>query len=185
MSEVGKKHFDALAEIAQLVADGLGPLRQQHPETMIASAARLSGSLLLRSFNLPMSGIAPGTKVLSDQANEKGPMLVDIVWWMLQRNSISLDRSKLSGENRGEEPKLTALESISLLQDDARKIAERHRFSMEDAAFATALTTAFFVQKGAEFIGVEVSFNVAAYGFVEGSKTAPPDFKDASNQRIA
>jgi hypothetical protein len=36
------------------------------------------------------------------------------------------------------------------------------------------MATAFIVEECARDIGADVAFNIAAFGFVEGSKTVPP-----------
>ena len=150
--------------------------RAVHPETAIASAARLSGSLLLRSFGFDLASPEPGAILLSDEANEKGPILVNLVVAFLQRSGIALDPTKLGGssEDRGAEPHLSTLQSLSLLQEDALEITSRHSLSLQEAAEAAALATAFIVKECARAIGAETAFNVAAYGFIEGAKTAPP-----------
>jgi hypothetical protein len=43
-----------------------------------------------------------------------------------------------------------------------------------ETAIACAMATAFIVKECARDIGADVAFNIAAFGFVEGSKTVPP-----------
>ena len=170
---------DALLE---LVVDRVGTGRAVHPETAIACAARLSGSLLLRSFNLvdgkgvPLEGLPPGAYLLSPQASERTPELIDIMFAVLQCLGVSIDPAKLDGENglRGEEPMLTTVQVLDLLQTDALSIANSHGLSLEEAALAGALTTAFIVRDCAKDIGAETGINVAAMGFHDGTRTVPP-----------
>jgi hypothetical protein len=61
-----------------------------------------------------------------------------------------------------------------LLQESALQIATRYSLSLQQAAEAAALATAFIVKECAVSIGGEVGYSVAAFGFVEGSKTVPP-----------
>lgn len=95
---------------------------------------------------------------------------------MLQNFGVVLDKSKIGGSNalRGEEPKLSVVQSLLLLQEDAVRIAEENRLSLKEAAQSAAMGTAFIVKECAGKIGAEVSFNVALYGVIEGSKTVPP-----------
>lgn len=166
----------ATAEIVDLVASRLGTNRAIHPETAISTCARLSGSLLLRSFNLGLENLEPGTVILSDQANEKGPMLVTTMAAFLSNANVQLDPQKLGGEtvHRGEPPQFDVLASLSKLQDGVVELSERNGLGLEQAAQAAARATAFIVKECAPQIGAETGFNVAVYGFLEGSKTVPP-----------
>jgi hypothetical protein len=169
-----QKKFAGL--LVDLVAARAGTGRAVHAETAISMAARLSGSLLLRSFDLDINKFEPGSVLLSDKANEEGPQLINIVGSMLDNFGVALDRSKLGGSNalRGEEPKLSIIQSLALLQKDAMRIAEENRLSLKEAAQSAAMATAFVVKECAGSIGAEVGFNVAIYGIIEGSKTVPP-----------
>lgn len=168
----------ATGEIVELIANKIGSGRAIHPETAISSAARLAGSLLLRSFNLNISSIEPGTILLSNEANEKGPLLVATMATFLSKRGFSLDNSLLGGEQskRGAEPNLTILQALSTFQEDALQIIKRNGLSLEEAAHSAALATGFIVKECAANTGAEIGFNVAAYGFIEGCKTVPPAF---------
>lgn len=163
-------------EFVDLVASKLGSGRAVKAEIAIASAARLAGSFLYRSFELDVRLAEPGTVILSEEANEQGPQLIGIMAAMLQHYSISLDQAKLGGEplKRGDPPQLSTVESLSFLQEDALQIAESNGLSLKDAAMAAALATAFIVKECAPKTGAEIGFNIAAYSFIEGCKTVPP-----------
>ena len=163
-------------ELVDLIASKLGAGRAVHSETAIASTARLAGSLLYRSFKLNIQSAQPGTVVLSNEANEEGPQLIGIMSAMLQHFGISLNPQMLSGEQaqRGEEPELSVLESLALLQLEAMRIAENHGLALKEAAAAAAMATAFVVKECATNLSPEVGFNIAAYSFIEGCKTVPP-----------
>lgn len=166
----------ATSEFVDLVANKIGLGRAIHPETAISSAARLAGSLLLRSFKLNIGSAEPGAVLLSSEANEKGPLLIGAMAAFLSRSGLSLDESLLGGEQakRGAEPNLTVLQALSIFQDEALQIINRNGLSLEEGAQSAALATGFIVKECAVSIGAEVGFNVAAYGFIEGCKTVPP-----------
>jgi hypothetical protein len=170
----------AAGELVELIASKIGKGRAIHPETAISASARLSGSLLLRSFNLNLDTYAPGAIVLSHEANEKGPFLVSSLSAYLSALNVQLDQQKLGGDPawRGGEPELNFLGALTLLQASAFEIGENNQLSMEQTAHAAALATGFIVKECAPQIGAETGFNVAAYGFVEGSKTVPPRRSD-------
>ncbi len=139
----------------------------------------MAGSLLLRSFGFDLETPEPGTVLLSSEANEQGPHLINLMGTFLARNHIELDPTKLDDaqEHIGVHPHLNLQESLALLQGDALKIATQHSLSLQQAAESAALATGFIVKECAGSIGGETGFNVAAFGFVEGSKTVPPNLK--------
>ena len=139
----------AIGDFVDLIAGRLGSGRAIHPETAIAASARISGSLLLRSFGFDLETPEPGTALLSNEANEKGPSLINLLGAFLAQNQIELDSTKVGGapEHRGEEPNLSTQESLALLQEDALQIAARHSLSLQQAAEAAALATGFIVKE--------------------------------------
>jgi hypothetical protein len=163
-------------EFVDLVASKLGAGRAVDSETAIASIARLAGSLLFRSFEFNVPSAEPGSVVLSHEANEHGPQLIGIMQGMLQHFGISMSQGGLGGDSskRGGSSRLTAVESLTLLQEDALRIVASNGLQLEEAAQAAAMATAFIVKECAPTLGPEVGFNIAAYGFVEGLKTMPP-----------
>ena len=172
----------AAGDFVDLIASRLGSGRAIHPETAIATSARISGSLLLRSFGFDLHLQEPGTVLLSDEANEQGPNLINLLGAFLANNQVELDSAKLGGapEYHGAEPNLSTQQSLALLQADALQIAARHSLSLQQAAESAALATGFIVKECVASIGGEVGFNVAAFGFIEGSKTVPPHLNPAS-----
>lgn len=179
---ITQEQNNAAGELVDLIASKVGNNRAVHPETAISASARLSGSLLLRSFNLQLESFEQGAILLSNEANERGPLLVNTLAAVLSAASVPLDQSKLGGqvEQRGEEPRLDIVSALAQLQDDAIKICEANHLNLEQAAQAAALATAFIVKECAPQIGAETGFNVAVFGFIEGSKTVPPSIARTS-----
>ena len=185
MNRIEEKHFDAAGAMSEVFATRLGgESRAVHAETAIASAARMAGTMLLRSFGLDTSKMPVGAVVLSEQANEKGPALLNTVIMMMRQYGLQPDKEKLADfGNRGEAPKWTVVQTQELLDEDLRQIREQYGLNMEDGAFACALTTAWLIKECAPKIGLEVGFNIAAYGFIEGAKTVPRPEGDAGDKR--
>jgi hypothetical protein len=174
MSKLEKKHFDAAGAMSEIFATRLGQNRGVHSETAIASAARMAGTMLFRTFGLDTSKMPPGAAVLSNEANEKGPELVNIVVLMMQHYGLQPDREKLANiDKRGEPPRMTVLETQELLEADLTQIRQKYQLNLEEGAHACALTTAWLIRECAPQIGLEVGFNLAAYSFIEGTKTVP------------
>src|SRR5262245_14237471 len=91
---------NATNDLVELVTGSLGGHggveRAVHPATAIASIARLSGSLLLRTFPFNLEKVEPGTAILSEEANTKGPVLMNIFLAMLQNYGIKVDDKTMS-----------------------------------------------------------------------------------------
>jgi hypothetical protein len=173
MPNIEQKHFAAAGAMAEVFTTKLGTNRAVHPPTVIAAGARMAGTLLLRSFGFDTSKMQPGSAVLSEQANEKGPELINILGNMLTHYGVPLDKAKFETAGRGEEPKLTVNAMQELLEPDLTAVRERFGLDLVGGAHACALTTAWLVKECAPQIGAEVGFNIAVYGFIEGSKTVP------------
>lgn len=181
--QISEAQNAAAGEFVDLIAGRVSSGgRAIHPETAIAGSARMAGSLLLRSFHLGVESEEPGVVLLSNEANEKGPMLFGILAGYLAQSGVLLNRALLGGEatSRGAAPHLSVLESLALLQDDAIRIAKYNNLSLEEAAQAAALATGFIVKECAGNIGAETGFNVAMFSFIEGSKTVPPPLGGAT-----
>lgn len=184
MSITQEENF-AAGELVELIAAKVGDSnRAIHPETAISASARLSGSLLLRSFGLNLDVGEPGSVLLSEEANEQGPILINILGGFLSASNIHIVKENIGSNEtqRGEAPRLTTIEALSLLQDEAIDICKRNSLDMQRSAMVAALATAFVVRECSPQIGAETAFNVAIFGFIEGSKTIPPALGDkASN----
>lgn len=174
-SPTGAEFEAAAREMSEVFATRLGgPGRAVHPETAIAAAARMAGTMLLRSFGLDTTGMPPGGVLLSEQANQHGPMLLNILGAGLTHFGMPPNRAALRDlSDRGREPQLTVLQTQELVDEDILRIQRRHNLSFQDAARACALTTAWLVKECAPQIGADVGVRIAAFGFVEGSKTVP------------
>lgn len=183
--QISEAQNKAAGQFVDLVATKLGTGRAVQSETAIACIARLAGSLLFRSFNLDVHSAEPGTAVLSNEANEEGPQLIGIMSAVLHHFGITLDQEKLGGElsNRGNAPDLSVVESLNLLQAEAMEISRSNGLQLKESAHAAAIATAFIVKECSRNLSPEVSYNIAAYGFIEGCKTVPPTSSTAPSTK--
>lgn len=147
----------------------------------ISSAARLAGSFLFRSFALKINNAKPGTVVLSEIANTKGPQLVNITYAVLQSFGIEIDNRKIPSENQ-KEAASNFVDVIAKMQTPALEIMKAHDLSYEQMAQSAAIATAFIIQQSSN-ISPEEGFGIAIYHYVEGSKTLPPDFATESERK--
>jgi hypothetical protein len=144
-----------------------------HTETAISTAARMSGTFLLRSFKLPIDNFEPGLAVFSDEANDKGPLLVNVLGSVLQQLAICIDYKEVNPGSTRDMPHLTVVEAQSLVEEPLTAIKEKYQLTYEEAAQAAAVTAALFIGQCASIVNPNVGFSIAVFGFVEGSKTVP------------
>lgn len=143
-------------------------------EAVIGSVARMSGWFLFRSFGFPLTGVRPGSVVLSEQANQAGPRLIQILAGVLHGLGVKLDGSKLAANQAtAKGQKEPFLQTQQLLGARFAAIRDQYGLSDSEAADAAAAATAGLIKNCSTLLDPHVSFGLAVYGFIEGSKTAP------------
>ena len=179
--QITKEQNQAAGSIVELIATEIGNNRQIDPETAIVAAARLAGSFMFRSFNFNLNNASPGSAFLSEEANEKGPVLIDVLVGTLNNFEVNLDSDKMNS-NSNEESKLTFLETLLHIQDQAKVIMNQNNLTQEQMAYACAMATAFIIKECQNDLAAESGFHTAVCGFIEGSKTVPPEFGTSKSQ---
>jgi hypothetical protein len=174
MASIKQEQVDAAEEFVSAAVDALKTEHGVHVETAVAGIARMAGTFLFRSFDFTTSGIMPGQTVLSGNANEEGPRLVQLMGGVLAHIGVALDDGKLGGAPEPEHmPTLEFLETQKRLEPAFQAIRERHGLSLQEAADAGAVATALMIKRCGQALDPHIAFAVAVYGFIEGSKTAP------------
>jgi hypothetical protein len=174
MASPTKEQQQAAQEFVNQVIAALKTDSGVHAETAIAATARMAGTFLFRSFAFPLSSVAPGQAVFSDIANEQGPKLIPILGNVLAYFGINLDTSKLGAKQSPEHhPHLEFLATQRLLEPAFSRTKDSLGLSYVAAAESAAIATALLIKKCVPVLDSHVAFGIAAYGFVEGSKTAP------------
>ncbi len=166
--------------ILDRLAHERGADRGVHAETAVSAAARMAGTFLLRSFDLPIATLEPGAPVLSDLVNDEGPALVEILVLALEEMRIPIDRGRASAANQGGFALLTVLETQERLERGLTAIAKRHGLDYRGAARAAAFAAAFVLQDTKDVLDPSTAFGIATYGFVEGAKTVPQRLPDGA-----
>ena len=164
----------AAGRIVEVIVSTLRTEKGTHAETAIAAAARMAGTFLFRGLGLAVEGLAPGSPVLSDAANEHGPLLVQTFGVGLVGEGI--DPSKIKPDlhiPEQNQPLLSVTQTQEKLEPALRAIAARHRLDDAQAAHACALAAAKLVRMTVAVLEPRTGFAVAAYGFIEGAKTMP------------
>jgi hypothetical protein len=177
---ISKEQNEAVNDIVELIALKLGNERRElNTVDAISTCARLAGSLLFRSFDFKIKDAKPGSVMLSEDANTKGPELVNITYAVLQNFGITIDNNKMNG-NSEEDTKINFIDAINLVQNEALAIMNKYKLTYEQLAHTTAIATAFIIQQSPN-MPAETGFGKAIYHYIEGSKTYPPEYYDAKN----
>jgi hypothetical protein len=174
MASLNQAQFQAASEFGTTAMQAFDQAGTFPAETVIEATARMAGSFLFRSLGLPLTGVQPGGVVLSEQANEQGPRLIQILGAVLKNIGVKLDSSKLSASQqtaRGQRESF--LQTQKILEAPFVAICDKHDLSDSEAADSLAVATAVLIKNCSNLLDPHVSFGLAVYAFIEGSKTAP------------
>ena len=171
----------AVNEIVEMVVSVIGNGSREIDTTeAISSTARLAGSFLFRSFGFKINDAKPGTVMLSEEANTKGPQLVNITHAVLLNYGIQIDNRKMSNGNQ-KQAESNFADVIGKVQTPALEIMKKNDLSYEQMAQSAAIATAFIIQQSSN-ITPEEGFGTAIYHYIEGTKTFPPEFDGESEK---
>jgi len=174
---LNQRQLHAADKLFQLVCQSLANESAGiHAETAISTVARLAGSALFRTFWFGEALVfskEPGSAVFSEEANTEGPKLVDLLVQLLDASGIQVDQQKMKIA-KYDKPHLTFIMSMNLIQENAYKIKDEFNLSLEELAQSSVLTTYKLMVETRNVVGVESSFKLAIYSFVEGTKAVPP-----------
>ena|SRR5690606_2003694 len=172
--EISKNQNAAVNDIVTMVA---GSVKNESGDIdtveAISGTARLAGSFLFRSFGFTLDDAKPGSVVLSEEANAKGPQLVNITYSVLQHFGVLIDNNKMSLETQKQSAS-SFVDMMARIQRPALEIMEKHDLDYEQMAQSAAIATAFLIQQS-EDLTAEEGLGTAIYHYVEGIKTYPPD----------
>jgi hypothetical protein len=174
MASLTEAQLTAANAFATATIDTIREARGVHAETAIATLARMAGTFLYRSFGFDAADVTPGQAVFSDQANEAGPRLLEILGGTLAALEVPLDPARLGDKpDPARPPRKAFLETQRLLEPRLAALREAHDLSFEEAAEAAAAGTALLIRHGVNVLEPNLAFSLAVYSFVEGAKTAP------------
>jgi hypothetical protein len=173
MTTLRQEQVDAAQAFANAAIEALRTERGVHAETAVTGVARMAGSFLFQSFGFAQLDAQPGQPVVSEQANERGAQLVQLLGGVLGEIGMVLDPERLGGDGRANEPQQDLLSTQQLLAPAFAEIRGRHGLSLPEASDAAVVATAFLMHQCAAVLDPHVAFGLAVYGFAEGSKTMP------------
>ena len=171
---LGQKLSDSAREYANVTIAALPIPGGVHPPTVVAACARMAGTYLFRSFDLKLPGVQPGQAVLSVEANEHSPMLLRTAAGILATLGITIASSPPAAPTtEPPKPMYEFLPTQRLLEPRFAAVTTKHGLTTRQAAQGSAIATAILIHHFAKHLEPDVGFGLAAFGFIEGSKTAP------------
>jgi hypothetical protein len=174
MAPFNPHQIQAAQDFANITIDTLTNEKGVHAETAIAGTARMAGTFLFRSFDFKINGLEPGQVVLSENANEQGPRLIQILGTVLAQLGIEIKTESLStSPNSANQPTLAFLETQELLEPGYQEKKSDFGLSHFEAAESAAIASALLIHHFSKVIAPDIAFGLAVYGFIEGSKTTP------------
>lgn len=132
-------------------------VRHLKPETEIACAARMAGTMLLRAAGDPNADCAK---------------LIDILLLTLHAANHVVTEQDLETEDATAASQLSVPETRQLLDRVVLSYCRSAKLDFEDAAYALAVATALIVHDRRRMLDVRKGAAIAASGFFEGCKTA-------------
>jgi hypothetical protein len=174
MASPSRRQIEAAQEFAAATAEALRAERGGvRAGTVIAAAARMAGTFLFRSLGLQLEGVRPGQPVVSEQANQQGPRLVQVLMSTLAFEGIRLGKRLGQEPEPADRPQLDFLQTQRQLEPLYSSIKDGAGLSQQEAADAAAVAVALLIRQFADALDPDLAFGLAAHAFVEGAKTAP------------
>lgn len=172
-----KRRQQAAIEVLEIFQEHFSTTFESHPASVLYAGAWLAATSLFRSFGFTLDA-APGTVILSDQANEEGQKLLNLyLYAVIEKDKIKLDPNDMVLEIPPEyKSKKDILEIQELFQDAYNRIMRRHGFDYVGGAQVGAFICAIITKTHCihrKDLDPEMAAGIVAMGFVEGTKTCP------------
>lgn len=181
--EVMQRRQQAAIGVLEILERNFSTTFESHPASVLYAAAWLAGTSLYRSFGYTKTA-APGTVILSDQANEEWPKLMDLYLWVVtEKSHVRLNPARLVLDIPQQyKPKKDILKIQELFQDPYNQIMEEHGFGYLEGAQVGAFVCAIITETHCKQRDLDphLAAGIVSLGFVEGAKTCPVPLKAGS-----
>jgi hypothetical protein len=176
--ELQKKRYEAAMEfLALLQRKYLSKDGKAHAGTVLSSAAWLAGTSLYRSLGYQADPPA-GTLMLSDQVNEKWPVLLNVFLYYCQKNGFDLKPDQLDLKAGPEHQPHEEIEKVQAqFQDQYNEIMKKHGLDYWNGALAGMIVCAIVFHYHCQVtrdIEPGTAAGIVSVGVVAGAKTVPP-----------
>lgn len=174
MGSLNQAQLEAAADFGTAALQAFDQGGSFPAETVIVSVARMAGSFLLRSLDLSLTQMQPGSAVLSEQATLQAPRLIQLLRAVLEAIGVELDAARLSaGQAAALGQKEPFLQTQRMLEPPFSAIRDQYDLTDDEAADSAAAATAVLIKNCSAVLDPHIGFALGAHGFIEGSKTAP------------
>ncbi|MES2919055.1 MAG: hypothetical protein V4729_10620 [Pseudomonadota bacterium] len=177
MSDPASTRAAVAQAFAQAAFDALATDGHLQAESAIAGMARMAGTYYFRTFGYAAMQLQPGQAVLSAEANEKGPELMNLTHALLERLGLRINdaevRRTLAATQEAHKPVMDFASTQLRLERAFAPIKAQYGLSNEDAGKAAACATALLIHNCQQVLAPAIGFGIAVYAFVEGTKTTP------------
>ena len=164
----------AAREFASATAAAFKLPQGWHAPTVVAASARMAGTYLFRSFGLKLPGLIPGQAVLSAEASQYVPALLQYTATVLQGLGIQIASTPpITPAAVNAQPARDFLDTQRVLEPLFAPTLAKFGLTTLQAANAAAAATAVLIFQFLKHLDPNVAFGIAAFGITEGSKTAP------------
>ncbi|MEZ5013974.1 MAG: hypothetical protein R2794_06750 [Chitinophagales bacterium] len=180
--EITEEQHSAAGAIVELISEKLSVKHRIHAATAITAGARLAGSFMFRSFGFELKDAEPGSVVLSEEANEKGPVLIGVLQATLENFGVRVEKEMVEKTEKAD-AQISFMKTMNTLQGPAHDIMQRNALRFEQMAYSCAIATAFIIKECQANLDIGSAFNTAMYGFIEGSKTCPPEIRESVQKK--
>jgi hypothetical protein len=156
-----------------------------HADTLVISCSWMAGTMLFRSFALPLdpAKVAPGSPVLSDQANQSGPQLMNTLFVTLRQLGHNISEQTVMA-SPGADALSTKIAGFTLLEAQKKldpfylAYCKTTPLSYREAAFASTVAAATGIHQARQVLDPQKAAVLAIHALVEGCKTQPIPFAD-------
>jgi len=176
--EMQKKRHDAAMEFLKAFQERIPLLNgKPHAGTVLSAAAWLAGTSLYRSLNYKHTS-APGTFLLSNEANEVVPKLIHIFLYYCHRNGFEFKSDQLVLKTPDEHKSTMEIRQVQeKFQDPYNAIMQKHGLDYLDGAKAGMIVCSILLQyycSRVKDIDPNVAVGIVSKGVIAGAKTVPP-----------
>ena len=186
--ETMKRRQQAATEVLGLFQENFQTTFESHPPTVLFAGAWLAGTSLYRSFGYADTA-DPGTIILSDQANEEWPKLMNVyLYAVMEKSRIPVNPQEMILEIPQEyKAKKDILKIQELFQDTYHQIMRKHGFDYVGGAQVGAFICAIITETHClhrKDLDPKLAVGIVSMGFVEGAKTCPLPLKSEVHPAI-
>lgn len=165
--------LDASQAVFGAICNELKTDRGVHVETAIAAAGFLAGATMLRQSGAPLDQLPPGSPVIVDSLDERGPELMQFMSGVCVASGMPADdwNADIPAANQ---PQRLPVDLVAALEPAFWRICDDAQVPVELRPMVAAHTAIQFVASGRGVLDERIGRAIAALSVVGGAKTVPP-----------